>query len=274
MPASWSEIARHDAFVPAARALASNMLDLCDRDERLCAVFKDAGRYIAAMSAAFLHGSGGLTLPLLKQICAASGLLSAGRASAILEFLMHIDYLRPPADKAAGGQYLPTARFLAAWCRHLQVALEAAALIDPALAPLAAQLDDPETFAAFLNIQAARLYALSRQPDPLPGIRRAFLHPHAGSQILWTIVLTGTDGSFPASDEIRLSLSDLSGRFGVTHLHVRRLFKQADAEGILAYQGHGRLTLHPAGIDLIRYHYAFQLCELVEGGREMLARLA
>jgi hypothetical protein len=272
LPAAWTEIARRPAFAAAARRLAGNMLDLCAADRHLAAVFKDAGRYVAAMSAAYLHGAGGLTLPLLKQICAGSGLLSPGRAQAILEFLLHIDYLHEPDGDVGSGRYLPTARFLAAWARHLQAALDAGAVIEPGIAVVSGQLENPDVFEAFLAVQAARLHGLTRtMGDPFPGLNRAFLHPHAGSQILWMLVAQGDD-VFPRTGEIRISLTDVSRRFEVTHVHVRRLLRQAQEQGMLTYAGHGRLSFEPLGASIVKRHFAFQLSEIVETGRAILAR--
>jgi len=266
-PQAWTDVARHPAAVAATRRFAANMLRLCDEDPRLCAVFKDAGRYIAAMSAAYLHNAGGLTVPLLKQICAGSGFLSPGRARAIIEFLRHIDYLRPEDEAARSPRYLPTERFLSAWRGHLQAALDAAAMIEPALGTLSARLDRPQDFEAFLAIQAGRLHALTQGPDPFPGLRRAFLHPYAGSQILWVLISVG-DGAA----DLRLPLSETASRFEVTHLHVRRLLKQADEEGLIVYHGHGRVSIAPSGKRMIELFYAFQLSELIEVGREMQAQ--
>lgn len=272
LPAAWIEVARRPDFAVAARCLATNMLQLCEEDACLAAVFKDAGRYVAAMSAAYLHGASGLTIPLLKQICAGTGFLSPGRARAIIEFLLHLDYLRPATDMTASGQYFPTERFLLAWRRHLQAAIDAAAMIEPALASLSEQLVRPDVFVTFLAVQAVRLHRLTQEIDPTPALKRTFLHPHAGTQILWVMTLTGNNGILLATDEIKLSLSELSRRFDVSHLHVRRLFKQAQHEGILTYHGHGRLTFQPFGADQVLCHYAFQLSEIIEIGKEMLVR--
>lgn len=276
VPPTWIAIAGDPNFAAAARRFAANMLDLCDTDAALCAVFKDAGRYVAAMSAAYLHAAGGLTVPLLKQICASSGFLSPGRARAIIEFLIHIEYLQPDGDGATrGAHYQPTDRFLSAWRRHFQAALDAAALIAPALAPLPAQLDAPGGFEAFLAIQAARLHALTHGPDPFPALRRAFLDPHAGTQILWVLSLArAADDALPGSGTATVSLSDLSSRFGVTHLHVRRLLRRAEGEGLIVYHGHGRLSFTAEAARTIPLFYAFQLSELIECGQAMRAAQA
>src|SRR4051812_48711222 len=87
-------------FAAAARMLAANLLAASEEDERLGAVFKDGGRYLTALCAAFLDLSGGLTQAALKQICGASGYVSPGRARALIEFLVHLGYL-----EAEGGAW-------------------------------------------------------------------------------------------------------------------------------------------------------------------------
>ncbi|MBA2934321.1 hypothetical protein HZF05_09445 [Sphingomonas sp. CGMCC 1.13654] len=236
---------------------------------RLDAVFKDAGHYVAAMSAAYLHASGGLTIPLLKQICAGSGFMSPNRARAIVDFLLHIGYLEPPSDDPVTGAYRPTDRFLRAWCIHLQAALDAASSLIPDLAILCERLTDPEIFATFLTIQASRLHALSRMPDPFPGLRSAFLHPNAGSQILWALALAGTDDAFEPVGTFAVPLRHLAQQFGVTDLHVRRLIDKAGDESFLVYHGQGRHSFTTEGFAVVRFHFASQLSEMIECARQL-----
>jgi hypothetical protein len=80
-------------FADAVRALASNMMAAGAGDKKLDGIFKDAGRYVAAMLAIHLHTSGGLTLPRLKELCKAFGFLSPGRARAMLIYLQYLGYV-------------------------------------------------------------------------------------------------------------------------------------------------------------------------------------
>jgi hypothetical protein len=270
-PDAWTQVAGHPGFAAATRQFATNMLRLCDEDPRLCAVFKDAGRYMAAMTAAYLHGAGGLTIPLLKQMCAASGFLSPGRAGAIVEFLVHLDYLRPQCRAGQAPSYQPTDRFLSAWSRHLEAALDATALIEPALATVSAGLRRGESFGAFLGIQAARLHMLAQRPDPCPSLRRAFYHPHAGLQILWVLTLAGDGVASRDGATTTVSLSELSRRFDVTLMHVRRLLKRATEEGMITHHGRGRIAFEAEGLRQIRLSYALQMLELIDSGKAMAA---
>jgi hypothetical protein len=135
----------HPRFPDASRALAAGMLALSASDHALGEIFKDAGRYVVAMCAFYLYADEGLTLPRLKAICSRSGLLSPGRARNLLQFLEHLRYVEPGA-RGRGGKatvYQPTPAFLAAWEQQLRVALEAARLVEPAVAGLLARLHEP-----------------------------------------------------------------------------------------------------------------------------------
>src|SRR5689334_19381779 len=88
-----ADMAAHPRFAVAVRALATEFLLLGDRDKALDGMFKDAGRYVAAMCAAYLDASGGITLPRLKELCIRSGYMSSGRARALLLYLVYLRYV-------------------------------------------------------------------------------------------------------------------------------------------------------------------------------------
>lgn len=270
LPPDWIDIAAHPLFGAAARRLAANILASADANRMLAALFKDAGHYVAATSAAYLDMRGGLTATMLRQICAGTGLLTANRAGALLAFMAHIGVLQA----APGAGYRTTAAFQTTWRSHLQAALQAAAMLDPAIVPVIAALDDPDLYQRFLRVQATRLYALARAPDPFPGLRAAFLHPIAGCSILHTLALACTDESFAPLAIATVPLAALSRRFGVSQPHVRRLLKRAEASRFLLHLGPSVRTFHPEGFQTIRYHYAAQLAELVACARAIRADLA
>lgn len=270
LPPHWIEVAEHPAFGMAARRFAANILAVADSDRTLAAVFKDAGHYVTAMSAAYLDQRGGLTLTLLRQICAATGLLTANRAAALIDFMQHIGVLSPATDQG----YRTTPAFQRAWCRHIQAALEPAAMLDPALARVAPALEDPPRYQHFLSIQASRFYALASGPDPFPSLRTSFLHPLAGCAILHTLALTCTDDAFVPIESASVPLTALSRRFGVSQPHVRRLLKRAEANRFLLHVGPSRRAFHSEGFATIRYHYAAHLSEMIQCGRTVLDGLA
>ncbi|WP_139809935.1 hypothetical protein [Sphingomonas azotifigens] len=266
MPRPWVEIAAHPLFGPAARGLAANVLAAADDNRQLAAVFKDAGHYITAMSAAYLDTRGGLTPTMLRQICAGTGLLTANRAGALLVFMTHIGVLETGDDKS----YRTTPSFRQAWCAHLKGALHAAAMLEPALVAVLHRLDDPATYQQFLALQAARFYAMTHAPDPFRSLRAAFLHPLAGCSILHALVLACTDDAFEPTDGAIVSLAALAQRFAVSQPHVRRVLKRAEAGRFVRHLGPSRRAFDPAGFAMIRYHYAELLAVLIACGQQLL----
>jgi hypothetical protein len=268
----------HSDFPRAARALAVNMLAMNDADATLGSVFTDAGRYITAMLVGYLHGSGGMTLPRLKDACASSGFLSPGRARTLLQFLRHIGYIELVLQdgRARAGTpetYRATPRFFTAWRAHARAALLAAAIAEPAIAGLADRLDEPGVFETFLQVQAARLHEGAGTVDQSVPIIRIFLQRYAGTQMLWTLIEAGEDSVFPSAKAIPVSLGAASRRFGVSHIHIRRLLNDAKAEGLLLYEAKGTVTLEENARIAVRYFYAAQLVELIASAHATLAAL-
>jgi hypothetical protein len=268
----------HSDFPRAARALAVNMLAVSDADPTLGSVFTDAGRYITAMLVGYLHGSGGMTLPRLKDACASSGFLSPGRARTLLQFLRHIGYIelvRQDGGARAGTPetYRATPRFFAAWRAHARAALLAAAIAEPAVVALADRLDEPGVFETFLHVQASRLHHGAGTVDQSVPIIRIFLQRYAGTQMLWTLIEAGDESNFPAAGPIPVSLGGASRRFGVSHIHIRRLLNDARAEGLLRYEGRGTVTLEENTRRAVRYLYAIQLVELIAAAHATLTAL-
>src|SRR3569832_1069561 len=99
----------------AMRRLSRNMLALAAGDRAIDGIVKDAGRFFAAGMAMTLHATGGLTLPRLKQFCIDSGLISPGRARALLLYLRFLRYVEPVPGIKRGGAYVPTASMRDAW---------------------------------------------------------------------------------------------------------------------------------------------------------------
>jgi hypothetical protein len=248
LEAASARLARHPGFPDAARALAANMLAAGDKDKALRGIFKDAGRYIVAMLAIYLHLSGGLTLARLKDFCTMSRLVSPGRARALLLYLRYLGYVElfPVRGPGKAARYMPTAHFLASWSLHLKAGLDAIAHIEPAAASLRDRLDSSAVFDAFARLQADGLRETSSGSYEMDtAFFRVFLHRHAGSQIIF--LLLATNETFPPQGATPFSLAAASRRFGVSRIHIRRLLDAGAAEGLLRSDGEGSVTFEDAG---------------------------
>jgi hypothetical protein len=244
----------HPRFALAARGLAGGMLALAGRDRALDSIFKDTGRYIAAMCAFYLHETEGLTLAGLKALCARTGYLSAGRARALLQFLEHLGFVA--AGPAA--TYRLTDVFLASWAAQHRAALAAATALEPAIGAMLAA-EEPAFLRAFGRVHAHGLLSTVDRAAPAPELLRAFMHAHAGTQVVWTLIEEAQDGAFPPLRVGPISHSALARRFGVSRVHIRRMFAQAAAERLVRLEPDRRIVFEHRAREQIRVLYAAQL---------------
>ncbi len=255
----------HPRFADAARALAANMLAAGESDKALDGVFKDAGRYVAALWALYLHVTEGLTLPRLKEVCASSGYLSPGRARALLLYLRHLGYVEPitVGTRAAPSRYAPTPVFVAAWSAHLRAALEATRVVEPAVAVVLDRLDERAVFDGLARIQGALLLQSAQRLDQGDALIRVFQHRYAGLQVLFLLLIDGGTDAFPSAGPIAFSITKVARRFGVSRIHLRRLLDEAQREGLLHCAEDGAVTLSESARASIAFFYGAQIVQLL-----------
>jgi hypothetical protein len=270
----YTRMIAHPAYPAAARALAANMMAAGDSDKALDGIFKDAGRYLAAMLAMYLHVSGGLTLPRLKEICAATGFLSPGRARALLIYMRYLGYVVPVSGRARGepARYRPTESFVASWRKQVHAALAAAQLVDADVGLLLARLDEEAVLESFVRIQGEGLLASAQGADQNMAVLRIFVHRHAGTQVIWSMLLAD-DETFPPAKPIALSVSTLARRFDVSRIHLRRMLDNAKREGLLTLNEDGTVILLPPLRAMLDALYATQLVRLLSAAAQTLAEL-
>ena len=238
----------HPRFTEAVHTLIDNMIAAGAADKSLDAIFKDAGRYGVAFVAIYLHLTGGLTLPRLKGMAAA--LSSPGRARAVLLYMRYLGYITRGAHLPGDPElFVPTQRCLTAWSSHLRAALQAAAVIEPQAQPVVDRFGEPEVFAAFARRHTQILIAVmaEAQNHTSPFVR-IFLHRHAGSQILWTLIKADEGQTVPPTRTRPLVIAEIARRFSVSRTHVRRVLGAAAKNELV--------VLHPD--DTVGFTQAFQ----------------
>jgi AraC-like DNA-binding protein len=92
---------------------------------------------------------------------------------------------------------------------------------------------------------------------------RIFLQRHAGVQISWALLLQGDAAASPAESPLHISFAGLSRQFGVSSMHVKRLFADAVRDGVLDPIVKGETRFTDAGRDEVSFHYAAQLVRLL-----------
>ena len=240
------------------------MLAAADQNQVLGTVFRDAGWYVATMCAFYLQAIGELTLPRLKAVCAQSGLLSAGRARALLLYLEHRRHFERLATSGPRGamHYGATNAFTLAWGAHLGAGLAAAQLIEPGAEWMVRQIGELDVATAFGMAHVGLLLG-SPDKDLLNfEVFSVFVHAYAGSQILYAIFEAGDrDGAFPPR-RCTISAPTVCTRFGVSRPHLKRIFDKAEAAG-LGRLHDGVVELTEKAAAQLRIFYAAQIAQLL-----------
>lgn len=271
-PESYARLRADPRYPEAVRTFASNMLAGGDADRFLDGILKDAGRNVAALCAVHLHLSGGLTLPRLKALCMSFGLVSPGRARALLLYLRYLGYVDLSAAQRRGAPavYVPTARFLATWRTHLRAVLGSVRVLEPAVGLLLDRFDAPGVFETLAKMLCEVFLGGSLKNNTDTPYYRVFMHRNAGIQIVHALLLANPDDVFPPVRPITLSLSATARRFKVSRIHVRRLFDAAQRDGLLRLTGDGTVMFEPAGREALDYVFAAQMiCFLMAAGRTL-----
>ena len=224
----YDRMAAHPRLAASLRALWDSTLTAPTIDPTLLGIFKDAGRYVCAMWAIHLHVSGGLSLQSLKAFCAASRLLSPGRARAVLLYMRYLGYIVPARERRVPTVYVPTPRFEAAWTLHMRLAMEACCAIEPAARLVVERMDDPVVFACVVRTQGESLFNGARKADLDNSLFKVFKNRHAGGMVLASLMTSGRDGDYPPHSFVMPSATDLAARFQVSRIQVRRILSEAD----------------------------------------------
>lgn len=268
------EVHLHAGFVEGARRWAANMLVLSDQDRAVDGIFKDAGRFVAAMCAVSMREEG-VTLVKLKALCARFGLLSAGRARAVLLFLRYLGYVDVWGQKSANGTtiYKVNPTFIAAWRLQLEAIFTALELIDPRVGLLLEHLDDDAIFdvicASQIDELAEDVEALNRFPE----ITQIFVNRAAGSQVLWYMLSFHRDDVFPSPRPVPLNPSILAERFNVSTVHIRRILNAAVAANLLRWVDEGHLIFTQKALANLYDFYGAQMSCLLRTAYHTLDQL-
>jgi hypothetical protein len=222
----------------AMRRLSRSNLALAAADPAIDGINKDIGRFSATGLAMYLHASGGLTLPRLKEISVQGNLISPGRARALLIYLRFLRFIEPAAGNDRATLYLPTPGLLRAWAALTGATLEAAQSLEPATARFSNAMARDEVLLAIIRIEGELALRTVNRGDTGNVFWRVFLNRHAGMQILHRLMLAAPeDGEYPPRGPLPFNISELAREFHVSRPHVSRLLKAAEQAGLIATDG-------------------------------------
>jgi hypothetical protein len=260
--AMYAHVTSSADFPNAVRALSRNMLAAAARDRAFDGIAKDGGRYVATEWALYLDATGGLTLPRLKEICAASGILSPGRARAVLLFLRYLRYVDLTREQTGDGPalYRPTRSLIDAWRLMTRQRMTASRLLEPALDLVIDQLEEPKVLEAIFRHQGSGMFLVASRVDKNNPFLDIFLHRHAGVQMLHTIVVSADpDDEFPPLKPVPITIATIARQLNVSRTHVKRMLSAAERAGLLSGVDDGALVLKEPMRFAMRYVLATTL---------------
>ncbi|MFY7760342.1 hypothetical protein [Aquidulcibacter sp.] len=268
---SRHEVHKFDGFVDAARRWAATMLVMSDQDRAVDGIFKDAGRFVAAMCAVSMREEG-VTLVKLKALCARFGLLSAGRARAVLLFLRYLGYVDVWGQKSANGTtiYKVNPTFIAAWRLQLEAIFTSLELLDLRIGKLLDHLEDDAIFDAICASQIDELADDVEALNRFPEITQIFVNRSAGSQVLWYLLSFHRDEVFPSPKPVPLNPSILAERFNVSTVHIRRILNAAVNANLLRWADEGHVVFTPKALANLYDFYGAQMSCLLRTAYHVL----
>jgi hypothetical protein len=230
----------HPRFRAACLASARAAVELYSGTRILNVIASERGRFLVALLTIALHhgleGPGGLTAARLRTACAKTGLLSAGRAQAMLTLMQWAGFVAA----AGGGRLVPTEKLVALHRLRLARQLAACAMVLPEAAPTTARIGEPAVLAGFCLAQSEAFLAGYRLVDYAPALS-VFVLRNGGLLALMALLLAEA-GELPPED---VGPAALARRFQVSRGEVAAMLREAEDLGLIARVG-SRLVLRPA----------------------------
>jgi hypothetical protein len=236
-----NRVAASPRFREALRNSVDSALRLYNSDPVLHRNAKDIGCFVLGLLALYCDATGGLTHTRLRSLTGGAGIMSMGRASAILWQLRRIGYIEAEVSgKGRAYRYVPTEEMYAAFRARFRVEYESMALIEPGLASALACFDEPQ-FSRALMEQLGR-HGIDAVGTPFSNALKlnAYSEKNAGMLILFALLQAGTGDTFPPVGPVEFSLPALATRFEVSRSHVRRLLKELESMGYYRPLADGR----------------------------------
>jgi hypothetical protein len=231
----------HPNFARAMRAVLTDNVGLYRGNRILNYVGYDRGRLIVAMLAFYLHASrrpgdptSGLTAQSLKSLCVEQDVCSPGRARAMLSLMRLFGYVA----SAPGGDrrfkiLVPTELLVASLRQRWGAMFAAVALVLPEGAAAGAALARDDFLGALVCRGMDQYRRGVRLLQFAPELR-LFAERNAGLMILFSLAIAADpDDTMPPTRPVRVSISELARRFSVSRVHVGRLLRDAEAEGLI-----------------------------------------
>jgi hypothetical protein len=244
-PEALARVRSHPRFGEAMREAANGLTKLYEGNRVLNALINDRGRMAMGFLALYLHwtrrpaeSNSGLTVSRLKAICVERKYSSAGRAEAMIALMRLFGYVEPAQNSEDRRQRLlvPTDKLVGIHLERWLCQFTAMAMVMEEGRCALEALKRPEFPPAFIRELCERHFEGLRVLDAAPQVE-LFVDRNAGTMIMFYLLTHAAPAASADQQPIRISISNLSRRFGVSRAHVRKLLNDAAAEGLLTRAG-------------------------------------
>ena len=221
-------------------------------------IASDMGQYFLCSIAVYMDASGGLTHRRLRALMGDAGILSAGRATALLWRLRLGKFIEPVDTDAGEGllkQFVPTPAMVQAFRERLRVDFGALAILEPAVEPLLARFDEPDMYRLIIQLMGEDLIGSAARPDSRLEEFHMIAARAAGVLIMYDMAASVESADdFPASGPVTSSVAALARRFGVSRSHVLSLLRQMEKARFTTFDAAtGRVMVQPLMRETLRH---------------------
>jgi hypothetical protein len=281
--ASLAAVMAHARFREACRqSMAASLAHWHAQSDGYRNVVKDVGRLTIAYVAMSVNALTGdrLTAYELQRHCQFFKVASPGR---VLEVVRRLTASGDWTLEDGPGMWtrrriVLQPQFLQGVRGRLACDLDAAVLIWPDMAPFTACLRrDDALFDRFINVAAAASTTQRHLYDPAASpITDLFLQREAGMMILFELACRGQPDPERLLSEAAFSRQALARRFGVSRVHINRMFHDAEDAGWVSFPSSDHVVFAPvmcqaverlqASIFLLSHETASGLSQAVAAG--------
>ena len=233
-------------------------------------IFSDAGMVLAGFAALMLDARGALTHSGFRATASAGGLMSPGRASAMLARMRATGFIAP-ASTTKGGRvrrYTATPAMVWEFRQRAGMDLAALAVLDPRGGAILSSIEDREALLEFCRcwgeVQEGAIVSKDQVGAPF---FRIIEHHLAVTLVMALFVSIDDGGEFPRSGQTPLTLVGLANRLRTSTTHTRRLLDGLAADGYVTL-AERRIAVTPALVAEANLFFA----TLMIGVAEMAAR--
>jgi hypothetical protein len=250
-------------FHTALRQIAQQTLRQYETDPVMSRTLNDSARMNMGFFALYLDAGGGLTLARIQALMADLGFSSRGRAAAFLIRLRMLGFVEIAAEQPdrRSRVYQTTERLRKIVATQLLGSFNALSLIEPEAAAFHAIMEQPAMFRRLMRDMGGG-FIKSVQAHPLPPLS-TFTNHNLGMLLVYTLLVSAPDGSFPPKGPIPIAIAALARRYSLSRSHVQRVFRAGERGGFLSHDAQaGTVTLLPPLFEAIEQFYSFYLIGL------------